>query len=56
MEPTKYFHRLHFHPPPPLSPTSQVALTQPYTLTIYAQIPEHNSELFQNREIEIINQ
>lgn len=35
---------------PPFCPTSQVASTQPYTLTIYAQIPEHNTELFQKRE------
>ena len=43
-------------PPPPFSPTSQVASTQPYTLTIYARIPKHNTKLFQNREREIINQ
>ena len=53
MEPTKHFQRL---PSPPFSPTSQVASTQPYTLTIYARIPKHNTKLFHNREREIINQ
>ena len=55
MELTKHFHRLPY-PPPPFSPISQVASTQPYTLTIYARIPKHNTKLFQNREREIINQ
>ena len=53
MELTKHFHRLSS---PPFSPTSQVASTQIYILTIYAWITEHNTELFQKRETEIINQ
>ena len=53
MELTKHFHRLSS---PPFSPTSQVASTQIYILTIYAWITEHDTELFQKRETEIINQ
>ena len=55
MELTKHFHRLP-SPPPPFSPISQVASTQPYTLIIYARIPKINTKLFHNREREIINQ